>query len=135
MILTRDPDSRRIAARILSLQAITTILLAAACYGAWGTRHGVSALAGGAIGLAANVVMIALALRPTRTAGGALLRLLVGQAAKIGLVVALIVIAARTGKVVWPPFLGAYFATLLAFWAAPMVWPVRPTANTEEGKS
>lgn len=135
MILTRDPDSRRIAARILSLQAITTITLAAVCYGVWGQRHGVSALAGGAIGFAANVVMIALALRPTRTAGGALLRLLVGQAAKVGLVVALIVIAARTGKVAWLPFLGAYLAKLLAFWAAPLLWRPRPASNTVEGKS
>jgi F0F1-type ATP synthase assembly protein I len=134
MILTRDPESRHIAARILSLQAITTIALAAVCYGLWGARHGASALAGGAVGLASNVVMIALALRPTRTAGGALLRLALGQAAKVGLVVALIVIAARTGKVAWPPFLGAYFVTLLAFWAAPMVWRARPAATSAQDK-
>jgi F0F1-type ATP synthase assembly protein I len=135
MILTRDPESRHIAARILSLQAITTITLAAVCYGLWGARYGASGLAGGAVGLASNVVMIALALRPTRTAGGALLRLALGQAAKVGLVVALIVIAARTGKVAWPPFLGAYFVTLLAFWVAPMVWRPRPAATSAQDKS
>ena len=134
MILTRDPESRHVAARILALQAITTITLAAVCYGVWGVRHGASGLAGGAVGLASNVVMIALALRPTRTAGGALVRLAMGQAAKIALVVALIVIAARTGKVAWPPFLGAYFVTLLAFWAAPLVWRPRPAATTAQDK-
>jgi len=120
MILTRDPDSRRVAVRILLLQASATIILAAACLGAWGPRHAASLLAGGAIGLAANAVMTAFALRDTRTAGGALARLVIGEFLKVGLTVALFVIAARTGKVAWPPFLVGYVATLLAFWAATM---------------
>jgi len=122
LILTRDPDSRRVAARILLLQAIATIILAAACYGALGPRHAASALAGGAIGLVANAVMTVFALRETRTAGGALARLVIGQFVKVGLTVALFVIAARTGKVAWPPFLVGYVVTLLAFWVAPLWW-------------
>lgn len=121
MILTRDPDTRRIAARILLAQAAATIVLAALCGLVWGTRHGASALAGGAIGLVANLFMTLMSLRPVRSAGGALGRLLVGQFAKVGLTVALFVIVARTGKVVWPPFLVAYGATLLAFALVPLV--------------
>jgi hypothetical protein len=34
--------------------------------------------------------------------------------------VALFVIAARTGRLAWPPFLAGYVSTLLAFWAATM---------------
>jgi len=138
LILTRDPDSRRVAARILLLQATATIILAAACQGAWGPRHAASALAGGAIGLAANVVMTVLVLREMRSAGGALARLVIGQFAKVGLTVALFVIVARTGRVAWPPFLLGYVVTLLAFWAAPLLWGPRAgtavSANGSLGK-
>lgn len=121
MILTRDPDTRRLAARILLAQAAATIILGALCWCAWGARYGASALSGGAIGLVANVFMTLTALRPVRSAGGALGRLFIGQVAKVGLTVALFVIAARTGKVAWPPFLVAYVVTLLAFWVVPVI--------------
>jgi ATP synthase protein I len=120
LILTRDPDSRRVAARILLFQAGATIVLAAVCDGLWGPRHAASALAGGAIGLLANVAMTVFTLRDTRSAGGALVRLVIGQFVKVGLTVALFVIAARTGRLAWPPFLAGYVSTLLAFWAATM---------------
>lgn len=123
MILTRDPDIRRLAARILLAQATATIALAAVCYGVWGSQHGLSALAGGTIGLVANLYMSLTALRPVRSAGGALGRLFFGQLVKIGLTVALFVIAARSGKVAWPPFLVAYVATLVVFWAVPTLAP------------
>ena len=121
MILTRDPDTRRIAARILLAQVTATIVLAALLGGFWGIRHGASALAGGAIGLVANVLMTLLALRPVRSPGGALGRLFLGQLAKVGLTVALFVIAARSGRVAWPPLLLGYAVTLLAFAWAPLV--------------
>ena len=53
MVQTREPDIRRLAARILLAQVAVTIALAVLCYGLWGARHGASALAGGAILLAA----------------------------------------------------------------------------------
>ena len=128
MILTRDPDTRRVAARILLLQATATLVLSAIAWGAWDERHGASALAGGAIGLVANMVMTFVALRDTRTAGGALARLVVGQFAKVAVTVALLVIVARSGKVAWLPFLAAYFMTLLAFWVAPFIAARRAAA-------
>jgi F0F1-type ATP synthase assembly protein I len=119
LILTRDPEIRRLAARILLAQAAATIILAAVTYGVRGQQHGLSALAGGGIGLVANLAMTLTGLRPARSAAGALGRLFFGQFAKVGLTVALFVIAARTGKVVWLPFLVAYLATLVAFWLVP----------------
>ena len=121
MILTRDPDTRRLAARILLAQSVATIALAALFGMVWGIRHGASALAGGGIGLVANVFMTLMSLRSVRSAGGALGRLLLGQFAKVGLTVALFVVVARTGKVVWPPFLVGYVATLVAFVVVPLM--------------
>lgn len=121
LILTRDPDTRRLAARILLAQSASTIGLAALFGLVWGLRHGASALVGGGIGLAANLFMTLMALRTVRSAGGALGRLLVGQFAKVGLTVALFVVVARTGKVAWPPFLVAYVATLVAFAVVPLM--------------
>lgn len=119
MILTRDPDIRRIAARILLAQAAATLAIAAVSLGVWGTAHALSALAGGGIGLVANLYMTLTVLRPARSAGGVLGRLLAGQFVKVMLTVALFVIAAKSGRAEWPPLLVAYLATLVAFWAVP----------------
>lgn len=118
MILSRDPATRRLAARILLAQAASTAVLAAASLALWGGRHGLSALAGGAIGLVAQLYMTLTVLRPTRSAGGALTRLIVGQLVKVGLTAALFVLAGRTGKVAWMPLLAAYAAALMMVWVA-----------------
>ena len=132
MILTRDPEIRRIAARILLYQAVATVTLAALFWGVWGARQGASAMAGGAIGLVANLSMSLMALRPARSAGGALGRLFYGQLVKIGLTVALFVLVARSGEVAWPPFLAAYAVTLLVFSVVPALSaPPAPGAGTE----
>ena len=121
MILTRDPETRRLAARILLSQSAATIGLAALFGLVWGIRFGASALAGGGIGLIANLFMTLMSLRTVRSAGGALGRLLLGQFAKVGLTVALFVVVARTGKVAWLPFLVGYVATLVAFVLVPLM--------------
>jgi len=118
LILSRDPATRRLAARILLAQAASTAVLAAASLALWGGRHGLSALAGGAIGLVAQLYMTLTVLRPTRSAGGALTRLIVGQLVKVGLTAALFVLAGRTGKVAWMPLLAAYAAALMMVWVA-----------------
>ena len=99
-------------------QAASTAVLAAASLALWGGRHGLSALAGGAIGLVAQLYMTLTVLRPTRSAGGALTRLIVGQLVKVGLTAALFVLAGRTGKVAWMPLLAAYAAALMMVWVA-----------------
>lgn len=105
--------------RILASQAATTLVLAVACYAAWGPLAGKSALAGGAIGTIANLYMTLAALRPAAGAAGALGRLYFGQLIKVGLTVASFVIVARSGAVSWPALLVAYIATLMVFWIVP----------------
>jgi ATP synthase protein I len=119
LIPTRDADTRRIAARILLAQATATLGIAALTTAAWGERHGLSALAGGAIGVIANLYMTLVALRPGGGAGQVLVRLYVGQAVKVGLTVAMFVAVARGGWAAWPPLIAAYVATLVVFWAVP----------------
>ena len=118
MILTRDPATRRLAARILLAQAASTAVLAATSLVLWGGRHGYSALAGGAIGLVAQLYMTLAVLRPTRSAGGALVRLIIGQLTKVGLTAALFVLVGRTAQVAWVPLLVAYVAALMMVWVA-----------------
>jgi hypothetical protein len=87
---------------------------------------------GGAIGTIANLYMTVASLRVSRSAGGALGRMLLGQLFKIGFTVAAIVIVARTGKAAWPPLLVTYAATLLAFWAVGL--PGKTTVQAKTGK-
>ena len=133
MILTRDPDTRRTAARILRGQLAATLVLGALCAGIFGARHGASALAGGAIGLVANLYMTLSALRPARDAGGALLRLFVSWLVKVVLTVSLFVIVARTTWVSWLPLLAAYAATLVVFVAVPARQALRAPVQRVQG--
>ncbi len=120
MMIARDADTRRLAARILIAQAASTILIAALCL-AWSKMHALSALAGGMIGLIANAWMTLNALRPTASAAGALGRLMIGQMVKIVLTVGLLLIVARGGWARWPPLLFAYAATLVVYWFVPVL--------------
>jgi F0F1-type ATP synthase assembly protein I len=121
MIISRDADIRRIAARILMAQAAVTALIASVCFALWGRAHGLSAMAGGLIGLTANASMTLTALRPTASAGGALGRLMFGQLVKVALTVTLFVIVARGEWARWPALLLAYIATLVVFWLVPLL--------------
>lgn len=119
-MLARDAETRRIAARILLIQAATTIVIAALCLVLWGRTQALSALAGGATGLIANAYMTLTALRPSASAAGALGRLMFGQFAKIVLTVVLLLLVARGGWASWPALLFAYVAVLMVFWIVPM---------------
>ncbi|MDR2215519.1 MAG: ATP synthase subunit I [Nevskiaceae bacterium] len=119
MIQSPDPASRTLAARILLWQAAVTAVIALICYIGWGARPGLSALAGGGIGVLANLFMTLTALRPSSSAAGALGRLLLGQFMKVAVTVVLFVLVARTGKVVWPALLVAFIAPLVVFWFVP----------------
>lgn len=128
MIIARDAETRRTAARILMAQAATTIVMAGLCALLWGRAQALSALAGGGTGLLANLFMTLSALRPAASPAGALGRVLLGQFMKVAVTVVLFVVAARTGKVVWPAMLAGYAATLLIFWIVPVLGtrPRRP---------
>jgi F0F1-type ATP synthase assembly protein I len=97
--------------------------IAIICYALFGGRSGASALTGGAIGVIANACMTVTALRPTRSPGGALGRLLFGQVLKTAISVTLFVIAYRSGRVDLPTMLVAFFATLVMFWFVPAMGP------------
>ena len=122
---TARDGMRRIAVRILVVQVLATIVIAAVCALVWGRTHAMSALAGGLIGLIANVFMTLSALRPTASAAGALGRLMFGQLLKVGVTVMGLVIVAKGGWANWPALLIAYAVTLMVFWFVPM-WASRP---------
>jgi F0F1-type ATP synthase assembly protein I len=121
MNIARDAETRRIAARILMGQAAVTVFIAVLCLALWGKTQGLSALAGGLIGLIANAYMTLSALRPSASAAGALGRLMVGQLVKVALTVSLMVIVARGGWASWPALIFAYAATLVVYWFVPVM--------------
>jgi F0F1-type ATP synthase assembly protein I len=118
-VFASDPETRRTASRILLWQIGAVTAIAVICYALFGERSGGSALVGGAIGVVANAFMTVTALRPTRSPGGALGRLLFGQLLKVALTVACFVIVARDGRAHWPSLLVAYVATMVVFWIVP----------------
>jgi F0F1-type ATP synthase assembly protein I len=133
LILTSDPGTRSTAAKILLWQTTAVTAVAVICYALFGGRSGLSALAGGAIGLVANASMTMTALRPTRSPGGALGRLLFGQLVKVALTVTLFVIVARDGRAHWPSLLVAYIVTLAVFWLVPAFGPRGNLGKVREG--
>jgi ATP synthase protein I len=121
-----DSDMRPTAVRILAWQAGVGVVIAVACLALWGGQASVSALAGAAIGIIANLYMTLKALRPRQSARAALGALYMGQLVKVALTVAMFVIAARQPRLVWPALLVAYIAMLAVFW-----WvPFRASAET-----
>ena len=116
----RDPDTQRLARRILTWQALTTVVLALLGGLLFGLRAGAWVLAGGAIGTVANLYMTFAALRGVGgNAGHALRRLITGQFVKVGLTVLLFVVVARRGDAIWPAVIVGYIATVVVFWALP----------------
>lgn len=127
MTSNSDPQARRLAVRILLWQAVITLVLAGLIALAANAAAGVYALTGGAMGWLANLYMSVAALRPTRVAGVALARLLVGQFVKVLLTIAMFVAVAQREGVVWPAVIAGYIATMVVFWAVPVAYgPKQP---------
>jgi len=122
MTIARDPEIRRIAARILLAQAAMTMLIAMLCLVVWGRVHALSALAGGLIGLIANAYMTLTVLHaPVSSAAGALGRLVFGQMVKVVLTVGGLLLVVRGGWANWPALLSGYAATLFLYWLVPVI--------------
>ena len=120
MTPSREPDTHRLARRILTWQVLTTVGLALAGAAVFGLRAGLWVMAGGAIGTIANLYMTLAALRSVGgNAGLALRRLFTGQFVKVGLTVLLFVVVARRGDAIWPAVIVGYVATLVVFWMVP----------------
>jgi F0F1-type ATP synthase assembly protein I len=118
---TGETDTRRLAVRILVAQSVVTLGLAAMVAAVVDGASGRSVLAGGLIGLVANLFMTIAALRYTQSPGLALGRILIGQLGKVLLTVGMFLALAQRKDVVWPAALAGYAATLLVFWAAPVL--------------
>jgi len=116
-----DSDLRRLAHRVLVLQAATGLIVALVCLAVWGRNGFVSALAGAVTGVIANLYMTFRALQPARTPNAALGRLYFGQLVKVIVTVGLFVLAyVILPQVAWPALLLAYLATLVVSWSAPL---------------
>ncbi len=119
MPISRDSDTRAIGVRILLVQTGAGATVALVCLLVWGRYACLSALAGAGTGIIANMYMTFRALQPARTPRRALGQLYLGQLVKVGLTVALLMLAARMPRVSWPALLIAYLATLVVFWWVP----------------
>src|SRR6202161_4892118 len=85
-----DSDIRPLASRILLVQTGAGAAVARVCLLVWGRYACVSALAGAATGVAANLYMTFKALQPARTPRRALGQLYLGQLGKGGVAVAVV---------------------------------------------
>ena len=114
-----DSDIRPQGLRILLVQTGAGATVALVCLLVWGRYACLSAVAGAGTGIIANMYMTFRALQPARTPRRALGQLYLGQLVKVGLTVALFMLAARMPQVSWPALLIAYLATLVVFWWVP----------------
>lgn len=112
--------ARRAALRIVLWQASAALIAAAGFLAFSSARAALSALAGGGIAVAANLIMVLLAFRAT---GSEAAKVTVrgfyrGEAAKLGVTVVLFALALRSGSLDAVPMLVGFMATLPAYWVA-----------------
>ena len=120
MIATDSPNPRRLALRVVLGQAAVTLIGALLVWGFADVRAAVSALLGGGISVAGTLVMALLSFggQPVQDPYRAIRGLLVGEAAKVAVVIVLFVVVLKTMKVVPLAVLGTYIATFMVFWIA-----------------
>jgi ATP synthase protein I len=114
------PQARRLAGSVVLGQVVITAVAAAICFGVWGRTAGLSALAGGGISAIASGVLAFFGFSAPAGAAAATIarKFYVGEAAKIGVTVALFVVVFLTMKVSFAALLGTYVATLFVYWIA-----------------
>jgi F0F1-type ATP synthase assembly protein I len=117
--LNGNNDIGPLAARILQWQGAVSVVLAVLAGLGWGWYAGLSAIAGGAIGLVANLYMTMKALKPANSPQGALGGLMLGQLVKVAITVGLFWVASRQAWMSWPALLIGYLGTLVVFWWVP----------------
>ena len=112
--------ARRLALSVVLGQAAVTIVCALVSWLIAGPYAALSAAMGGGISTAASLVMALLGLSGKSAADGqrAMRAFLIGEAAKIAVVIVLFVIVLKTMKVVPLAMLGTYVATFVVFWFA-----------------
>ena len=112
--------ARRFAVGLVASQSGLTALIAGAMLVIYGQREAISALAGGSIGAAANLVQAVFFFRhgpgadPKRVLRG----MYAGEAAKFGVTVLLLIPVLSSTKVAAGPFFAAYVAGFFVYWFA-----------------
>jgi ATP synthase protein I len=117
---TTQPYVRRLAFSFVLGQAAISVIAAVLAWSIAGRQAALSALLGGGISTAGSLVMALVAFR-RRTGVNApqmLLALLVGEAAKFLVVVALFVVVLTLMKVAPIPMFSTYVATFFVYWVA-----------------
>jgi F0F1-type ATP synthase assembly protein I len=111
----------REALRVLAIQAIALVLVAAFCALVWGKSFGLGALIGAGIGLLANVYL-AIALLGKPLLSGKPSNVLVSWLVKVVLTLSLLWIAMRAKIVPPPSLIAGLFGTIVAHWLAVTFW-------------
>ena len=120
MVTLELPQARRLAGSVVLGQVVVTVVAAAICFAVWGRTAGLSALVGGGISCAASAVLALIGFAaPAGAAAERVARAFyVGEAAKLGVTVALFVLVFVTMKVSFAALFGTYIATLFVYWIA-----------------
>ncbi|MCS6947175.1 MAG: ATP synthase subunit I [Steroidobacteraceae bacterium] len=115
-----SPAARRSALSVIATQAAITALVAAVAWALAGVRAGWSALLGGSVSVAASLALWALAFRlgPKAEPRALARAFYLGEATKYAVTVALLVVALQWLRPAVGWFIGAFAATLLAYWLA-----------------
>jgi ATP synthase protein I len=115
---------RRLAFTVVLGQAATTLVATLAAGALFGPHAGLSALLGGGVSTAGSLAMALLGFRTPASAGGLALfaTLLVGEAAKFGVIVALFVLVLTLIKVSAAAMFLTYAATFLVYWIVLASW-------------
>jgi ATP synthase protein I len=118
------PRVRRLAFGVVLGQAVVSVIAALAAWGWAGRLAGISALLGGGVSAAGSLAMALLGFRsPPGASGPALLAaLLVGEAAKLGVIVVLFVLVLTLIKISAVAMFAAYAATFLVYWIVLASW-------------
>jgi len=128
--------ARRLAFSVVLGQAAVTLICALACWLIADSQAALSAALGGGISSAASLAMALLGVggRSAADPQRVMRAFLIGETAKIALVIVLFVAVLKTMKVVPLAMLGTYIATFFVFWVAlanalPPLGPGRPPAG------
>ena len=120
MIAIDLPNPRRLALSVVLGQAAVTLLCALASFGIADSRAALSALLGGGISCVASLAMalVGFGKQAATDPQRAIRAFLVGETAKVVVVIVLFVVVLKSMKVVPLAMLGSYIATFLVFWVA-----------------
>ncbi len=120
MTVRLEPNARRLAFSFVLGQAAVSVVAGVLAWSIAGREAALSALLGGGISTAGSLAMAMVAFR-RRTGTNALqmlMALLVGEAAKFLVIVALFGVVLTLMKVSPVPMLATYVATFFVYWAA-----------------